>query len=111
MNNMELKALSNNWKKLQETLKKESSGTKRKSSEHETGHHRNGVKRRKAEITINKDLDRVGKPLRSKRMTEVVKVETRSEGGPVLSARRNSVASSRTAQPREGQVNEGLSTR
>jgi RNA exonuclease 4 len=108
MNNMELKALSNNWKKLQGTLKKES-GTKRKSSEHETGHRQHGVKRRKTETTINKNSDRVGKPFRWKRMSEDVHPEAGNQGGSEPSTRRNSTASSRTAQPREGQVNGGLS--
>lgn len=67
---MELKNLSSNWKKLQETLKKDTSKPpKRKASEDVLQPHRNGVERRKAEpsshnrrIATTKDRTSSSKP-------------------------------------------------
>ncbi|KAL1965016.1 hypothetical protein VTN77DRAFT_6216 [Rasamsonia byssochlamydoides] len=110
---MELKDLSSNWKKLQETLKKQSgsgstsSSSKRKISDHEP---QNGVKRRKTEIrTDKKKTESQRKSSKSQRMSKVGE----SEGGnevketvTEVSSRRNSTAST---EPRNGRVNEGRS--
>lgn len=99
---MELQTLSNNWKKLQATLKKEKPASKRTTETQS----QNGLKRkRSANITVdNKKADRPRKFLKPRRMAEVVedeRVKTPS------SSRRSSTAGKEVQ--RNGQINEGLS--
>jgi hypothetical protein len=112
--NMELQNLSSNWKKLQETLKKQSgpnspSSSKRKISDHEP---QNGVKRRKTEIVTAKKTEKRQKSFKARRMSQVVGPEGGHEGTKTAtegSSARDSTASIHEVESRNGQVNEGLS--
>jgi hypothetical protein len=110
---MELKNLSNNWKRLQEKLKKEnpsaSTSTKRKISDRDS---ENGVKRRRTESFTRRKFEEQHKFLKRRRMTET----TEKDGGKEVretftevTSRRNSTASTLKSDSRNGQVNEGLS--
>lgn len=113
---MDLKSLSGNWKRLQETLKKKdsvsaSTSTKRKTSEREP---QNGVvKKRKREATDEiKKPDRRRASTKRKRMSE----SDGSKGdSDVQSTSRRSSTSAVVAQARaelkNGKVNEGRSPR
>lgn len=110
---MELKALSSNWKKLQEKLKKESpsvsTSTKRKTSDRDT---QNGVKRRRTESVSGKKTEGQHKSLKRKRTMEETEQDAAKEVRETVTEvtlRRNSAASTPKADSRNGQVNAGLS--
>jgi hypothetical protein len=97
---MELKDLSGNWKRFQETLKKSDSpgslSIKRKLSNHAS---QDRIKRRKI------DRDRIQKPRRfldKKGLSEMA-------GATEVSSQKDSVASTQEVEPRGGKINEGLS--
>jgi RNA exonuclease 4 len=99
---MELKTLSNNWKKLQATLNKEKPASKR-ATEIQL---QNGLKRKRtANTTVDKKADRPRKFLKPRRMAEVVEEEKRVK--TPSSSRRSSTASKEVHH--DGQINEGLS--
>lgn len=80
---MDLKNLSSNWKKLQETLRKESvpvsSSTKRKASDREIHVTQHGVKRRRAEISQEKTSKQHKSVIKKGRMSEVRENGTEKE--------------------------------
>ena len=118
---MDPKTLSSNWKKLQETLKKQnvssSPSTKRKTSDRESQNA--AVKKRKTEqLTDRKKLDRPKLPFKKKRMSDgpahgTEKVARDSTTKTTLRRNSTSVTTTTTVQSRtEGKnakANEGRS--
>lgn len=106
---MDLKNLSSNWKKLQETLKKDpvSTSTKRKTSDRDVQH--GVVKKRKSEVVDGKkkfESTRISK--KRKRMGDESADGGENGGqetGVTSASRRNSTA----AESRIAKVNEGQS--
>jgi RNA exonuclease 4 len=97
---MELQTLSNNWKKLQATLKKEKPASKR-TTEIQS---QNGLKRkRSSNTTVDKKADRPRKFLKPRKMAEIVE----DERVKTPSSRRSSTAGKEVQ--RKGQNNEGRS--
>jgi hypothetical protein len=101
---MELKDLSGNWKRLQETLKKSDSPSslsiKRKLSNHAS---QDRIKRRKIDGLVH---NRIKKPRRvsdKKGISEMTGDKTTE-----VSSQKNSVANTQEVEPRKGKVNEGL---
>ena len=109
---MDLKNLSSNWKKLQETLKKDSSSgpghVKHKASGRETHVGHAGVKRRRAEVTHEKP----SKQHKKRRMSERHESGSEKEETPNKSiSKKTSIVSIREkSQPQFGEPNEGRST-
>lgn len=113
---MDLKSLSSNWKKLQETLKKKdnvsaSAPTKRKTSEREP---QNGaVKKRKRESREEiKKPDRLRASTKRKSMSE--SGESKGDSDVKTTSRRSStaaVAAQAQTGSKNGKVNEGRSSR
>lgn len=102
---MELKDLSGNWKRLQETLKKSDSlsslSIKRKLSNHAS---QDRIKRRKIDGLVR---DRIQKPRRFSDKKGIS--EMTGDKATEVSSQKNSVASTQEVKPRNGKMNEGLS--
>ncbi|KAN0070342.1 Ribonuclease H-like domain containing protein [Elaphomyces granulatus] len=102
---MELRDLSGNWKRLQETLKKNDSpgslSIKHKLSNHAS---RDGIKRRKIDGLVRETTQKARRFSDKKGLSEMPGDEATE-----ISSRKNSVANIQKVEPRNGKINEGLS--